>query len=250
MSHHDVDARIREAVSSRGAVPLPDFDDVQIRAARHSRRQRASGWAAGLAFLMVMLIALASLGLARRSDIASEGAETASVLGLTCGADGMSVTGEAVMATSNGVHFRVDVSGSRTAMIQGHGGIEGDLTLAFPPGDDYILMCSDLDGGSVETARFAVVDPQHAWIAPFGGCGQDWSAFSGGTGESEPNLARLGDAAFGRVRAAGDEYRFSGYPQSPVERHIDLLRDGKAIASVVVRFEGDSWSIGGGTGMC
>lgn len=64
------------------------------------------------------------------------------------------------------------------------------------------------------------------------------------------NLYRFGRLAFGGIRLPGDEYAWTGHAFSDAEAHVDLVREGTAIASAMFVNEGAGWTLAGGTGPC
>ena len=222
-----------------------DYGDLSDRIRKREARQRRYALVTGLIALLVPLAVVGSMRL--RGSRA--GAEAAGVLNVQCGPEGLEA-GEAVIARSEGVPFSVDVAPSYTVAVQGHGGVDGDFLLALRPGQGYSITCSDFDFAQVGETQFAVVDPQGGWIAPFEGCSESWVGEDGPYAGSERDLDRFGRVAFGDIRRPGDVYRWTGYALSEQEAHVDLVREGTAIASAMFTNEGGGWMLSAGHGPC
>lgn len=174
---------------------------------------------------------------------------------LRCGADGStSLSSEIVQPQPDGVHLGVLNEHEEPVSVEGFDAEPGRTTWVLPRGPgDIELMCwpFSLHGSGEEPPRIrlTVVDPQGLYVdsmvpcEPTGITTGEWAEEPVDPGPPPLDVARrLIEGLW-----SDDELLYGGYPEQP-RRPVVVVRDGHVVGSYsIVRFEGEPWSIMGGT---
>ncbi|HEV8564049.1 MAG TPA: hypothetical protein VGR41_03990 [Actinomycetota bacterium] len=175
---------------------------------------------------------------------------------ITC--DGTTTTVETpeVAAQADGVHLRLENSGTEDLGIQFEATGRGDnaavgtsnLLVPIPPGDERVRCFGPDDdtGAPGGWQTITVTDPSGFYASAELECadGQVGTGIGdyvpGAKGDPDPAVAAAD--YFADQMGSGDEVITAGYPEDPAERMFVLRSDGAAIASVSYQPDGqDGW---------
>jgi hypothetical protein len=189
------------------------------------------------------------------SGSSSPSADIPTLVELVCGADGsVSLSSDRVQPQRDGVHLDVENGFDEPVSVEGFDAEPGTTTWVLTRGPGTMeLMCwpFSLHGSGEEPPRIPleIVDPDGLYFdgsvpcEPDGVTTVDWAEEPVDRGPPPLDIAR--DVIVGLL--PDDVLRFTGYPEQE-GAGIAVLRDGQVIAAYgIARFEGEAWSIVGGT---
>jgi hypothetical protein len=244
------------------AVANPDVDRIDTDAVlRGGRRRRRARTAATVGSVLAVLVLLGSVALSGRTQPQPAApVATSSTLTVACSPTGISVSGDAVAATSAGVVISVSSTmptGAYLNYLWAGGGGGGDplptapatWTLQAPPGQLTLSCTLNADPAPSAERTVTVTDPQRYWRAATlsdVGCGlgalPSWvmSPAAGATAEAAVDALLAQLATDGRTLTATRAP--IGYPDAAEQTWIASTSDGQPDISILVASTGTGFS--------
>ncbi len=248
MNETEVKSLFASAVAHPG-VDRIDTDAV-LRGGRRRRRVRTSATVGSVTAVVVLVASVAFVARPNLTVNPVEGVAPAS-LAVSCGPQGISVSSDAVAATSAGVVLSVTSTLPKGSYLgyrwsTGGGGGEplpatsGTWTLLAPPGT--LTLACQLPNASPGTPHtVTVTDPGNVWrsdtLADLG-CGDGGSLSWGGPPGSGATPATAAQALFVDRPDVTAARAAMGYPGATTQTWIATTGDGKPYMSIVVSPEG------------